>query len=122
MATGRYAWPVSRGGQITSRFGQRGGSFHAESISAPPGTTGGGLDNRVVTYAGWNGGYGKCVIISHGGSSTLYGHLSQIMVKHGQTVQKGQTIGGGIHRQKQRAAPALRSARRRIAEEPTAVF
>lgn len=50
-------------------------------------------DNGVVTYAGWNGGYGKCVIISHGGSSTLYGHLSQIMVKHGQTVQKGQTVG-----------------------------
>lgn len=94
VATGRYAWPVSRGGQITSRFGQRGGSFHAGvDIGAPQGTPVVASDNGVVTYAGWNGGYGKCVIISHGGSSTLYGHLSQIMVKHGQTVQKGQTVG-----------------------------
>lgn len=94
VATGRYTWPVSRGGQVTSRFGYRSGSFHSGiDIAVPQGTPVIASDNGVVTYAGWNGGYGKCVIISHGASSTLYGHLSQIMVTHNQKVQKGQTIG-----------------------------
>jgi murein DD-endopeptidase MepM/ murein hydrolase activator NlpD len=94
VATGRYTWPVSRGGQITSRYGQRGGGFHSGvDIAAPQGTPVVASDNGVVTYTGWNGGYGKCVIISHGASSTLYGHLSQVTASHGQKVQKGQTIG-----------------------------
>jgi murein DD-endopeptidase MepM/ murein hydrolase activator NlpD len=47
-----------------------------------------------VFSAGWRGGYGKCIIVLHGGSvSTLYGHLSQIRVRAGQTVQRGQLIG-----------------------------
>lgn len=94
VATGRYTWPLSRGGQITSRYGMRGGRLHAGvDIGAPTGTPIVAADNGVVTAAGWNGGYGKCVTISHGASSTVYGHLSQIMVKQGQTVEKGQTIG-----------------------------
>jgi murein DD-endopeptidase MepM/ murein hydrolase activator NlpD len=41
-----------------------------------------------------SGGYGKCVIISHGyGYQTLYGHMSQIDVKEGDKVKKGQRIG-----------------------------
>ena len=47
-----------------------------------------------VTIAGWSGGYGKMVEIDHGnGFATRYGHLSEILVKVGQTVQIGQTIG-----------------------------
>ncbi len=94
VATGRYTWPVSRGGYVSSRYGRRGGGFHSGvDIAAPRGTPVIASDNGVVTYAGWNGGYGKCIILSHGGCSTLYGHLSQITAKHGQKVQKGQTIG-----------------------------
>lgn len=38
----------------------------------------------TVTWASWNGGYGNCIIISHGnGNSTLYGHLSGYNVFHG---------------------------------------
>ena len=47
-----------------------------------------------VTLAGWNSGYGNCVIIDHGGGkATLYAHMSSIGVSNGQAVTKGQTIG-----------------------------
>lgn len=46
------------------------------------------------TGGGWGGGYGNHIIISHGnGFSTLYGHLSRIMVSNGQWVNQGQQIG-----------------------------
>ncbi len=46
-----------------------------------------------VTLVGWNGGYGKCVIIDHGnGYKTIYGHLNGYKVKEGEWVKKGQTI------------------------------
>ena len=48
----------------------------------------------TVTLAGWNSGYGNCVVIDHGGGkATLYGHMSSIGVSKGQTVSKGQQIG-----------------------------
>jgi len=48
----------------------------------------------IVTFAGWNGGYGKCVVIKHQfGFETLYGHLSTINVSTGQKVKAGQFIG-----------------------------
>ncbi|MBL7650246.1 MAG: M23 family metallopeptidase, partial [Candidatus Hydrogenedentes bacterium] len=41
---------------------------------------------------GW--GYGNHVIINHGfGYTTLYGHLSRIVVRPGQAVKRGQLIG-----------------------------
>lgn len=47
-----------------------------------------------VTIAGREGGYGNMVEISHGnGLATRYGHLSKILVKVGQTVHIGETIG-----------------------------
>jgi murein DD-endopeptidase MepM/ murein hydrolase activator NlpD len=48
----------------------------------------------TVVRAGWAGGYGRMVEIDHGnGFSTRYGHLSRILVKVGQTVAAGETIG-----------------------------
>jgi murein DD-endopeptidase MepM/ murein hydrolase activator NlpD len=48
----------------------------------------------TVTFAGALGIYGDTVILDHGlGLYTLYGHLRQIDVKAGQTVERGQTIG-----------------------------
>ena len=47
-----------------------------------------------VVLARWNGGYGNCIIIDHGGgTATLYAHLSSISVGAGQTVSRGQRIG-----------------------------
>jgi len=47
-----------------------------------------------VIYAGWLGGYGKVVKISHGrGYMSLYAHQSKLAVKKGQYVERGQVIG-----------------------------
>ena len=47
-----------------------------------------------VTIAGWDGGYGNMVEIDHGnGLATRYGHLSKILVKVGQFVRIGETVG-----------------------------
>lgn len=48
----------------------------------------------TVSYAGWNGGYGKYISISHSnGYMSFYGHLNSIGVKQGQKVSQGQEIG-----------------------------
>lgn len=47
----------------------------------------------TVIFAGEKGGYGNCVIISHGnGLATLYGHLSQILVKTNDQVKVNDVI------------------------------
>ena len=50
--------------------------------------------NGTAVHAGDLGNYGNCVILDHGlGVQSLYGHLSSIGVKVGDTVNKGQTLG-----------------------------
>ncbi len=47
-----------------------------------------------VAFAGRNGIYGNMVALDHGlGLVTLYGHLSEIAVKVGQTIGKGEALG-----------------------------
>ncbi len=48
----------------------------------------------TVTYAGWENGYGRLIKIRHlYGIETRYGHLSQIDVKVGQKISRGDKIG-----------------------------
>jgi murein DD-endopeptidase MepM/ murein hydrolase activator NlpD len=48
----------------------------------------------TVTSAGWSGGYGRMVEVDHGnGFATRYGHMSEILVKEGQTIKPGQVVG-----------------------------
>ncbi|HHY36732.1 MAG TPA: M23 family metallopeptidase [Firmicutes bacterium] len=93
QGTGRLSWPMSRG-SITSRYGLRSGRMHSGvDIAAPTGTPIYAADSGVVTMAQWYSGYGKTVIIDHGnGISTLYGHCSEILVRVGSKVEKGQLI------------------------------
>lgn len=101
-AGGDFLWPTPSCTYVTSHFaplrvnpvtGQLrphtgtdiGAQYGADIIAAAAGT---------VKYAGWNGGYGNCVIIDHGGGrSTLYSHMSSIGVSLGQTVSAGQSVG-----------------------------
>jgi len=48
----------------------------------------------VVVFTGDLGIYGNTVVIDHGmGLMSLYGHLSEVGVKEGQYVKKGEVIG-----------------------------
>lgn len=46
-----------------------------------------------VILARINGGYGNNIMLQHENLISVYGHLSQILVKEGQTVQEGDLIG-----------------------------
>ncbi|CRH26198.1 Septal ring factor [Chlamydia trachomatis] len=47
----------------------------------------------TVIFAGQKGGYGNCVIVSHGnGLATLYGHLSSVLVSPNQQIKVGEVI------------------------------
>lgn len=92
--TGSFIWPTY-GGYISSYQGMRWGQFHKGiDIARPYNRTIKAADNGVVVFAGWDGGYGKKIIIDHrNGFRTVYAHLATISVRVGQTVQKGQKIG-----------------------------
>ena len=93
-------WPVS--GKLESGmggrrnpFGGRGFEYHeGQDIDAVYGTPVMVAASGTVTIAGRERGYGNVIYVDHGaGLSTRYGHLSQIDVKIGQSVTRGQTIG-----------------------------
>lgn len=92
-------WPTA-GGTISSRFGSRNSpwgigstdhrgidiaNYHGADIYAAA--------DGVVTFSGWNGGYGRSMEIEHGyGIKTVYAHTSELLVSAGQYVKKGQLI------------------------------
>lgn len=93
-------WPVS--GKLESGmggrrnpFGGRGFEYHeGQDIDASYGTPVMVAAGGTVTIAGRQRGYGNVIYVDHGaGLSTRYGHLSEIDVKVGQMVTRGQTIG-----------------------------
>jgi murein DD-endopeptidase MepM/ murein hydrolase activator NlpD len=96
--TGQMMYPTV--GPVTSSFGWRMHpilgyeKFHAGiDFGADYGTLIYAADSGTVIFAGWYGGYGNAVIIDHGNRiTTLYGHASELYVREGQAVQKGQPI------------------------------
>ncbi len=92
-------WPTR--GRISSGFGMRrnpfggGSQFHyGIDIAGTHGTPVYATANGQVSFAGYRGGFGNLVIISHGyGFQTYYAHLSGFAVSNGQWVKRGQVIG-----------------------------
>jgi murein DD-endopeptidase MepM/ murein hydrolase activator NlpD len=61
---------------------------------APTGAPVRSIGEGKVDFAGRMNGYGNVVEIDHGrGDTTLYAHLSQVDVRQGQAVERGQRIG-----------------------------
>jgi murein DD-endopeptidase MepM/ murein hydrolase activator NlpD len=94
----RFVWPVK--GPISSPFGPRIHpvygipSFHnGIDLAVPEGTPVRAAMAGVVSFAGWEGGFGLLVVLDHqNGYETYYAHLSRILVRVGQRVSAGETI------------------------------
>ena len=72
----------------TAKF-HNGMDFSA-NIGTPVYATGDG----VIKKAGWQSGYGKIIVVSHGfGYETWYAHLNKYNVRVGQKVVRGEVIG-----------------------------
>ncbi|MFN4215853.1 MAG: peptidoglycan DD-metalloendopeptidase family protein [Brevinematales bacterium] len=88
-------------GKFTSGFGIRidpfsgGRGYHTGiDIASRYGTPIKAAKEGRISFVGWKGGYGLCVIIKHQmGYETVYGHLATTTVQEGQYVSQGQIIG-----------------------------
>ncbi|HSK08283.1 MAG TPA: M23 family metallopeptidase [Vicinamibacterales bacterium] len=92
-------WPSQ--GNLSASYGRRVDPFNGElahhsgiDISAPKGQPVYATAAGTVKSAGWNGDYGKMVVIDHGfGLVTRYGHLHDFTVKAGDEVERMQQVG-----------------------------
>jgi len=97
---GIMKWPVTGHTRISSPYGNRihpilkTKRFHAGiDIPAPTGTNIVAAASGRVAFAGTQGGYGRTIILDHGGGiMTLYAHNSQLMVSEGAQVSQGSVI------------------------------
>ncbi|MDD2554016.1 MAG: peptidoglycan DD-metalloendopeptidase family protein [Desulfotomaculaceae bacterium] len=89
----RLSWPCEGG--VVSSFGMRWGRMHEGiDLAADYGSSVVAVAGGTVVDAGWDGGYGMKVDISHGGGLvTRYAHLSEINAAVGDSVNRGETIG-----------------------------
>jgi len=89
-----FRWPVR--GRVISGFGPKpnGNTNDGINLSVPEGTPVQAAADGVVAYAGNElKGYGNLVLIRHSnGWVTAYAHNSQILVKRGEEVRRGQVI------------------------------
>jgi len=96
---GIFALPIQ--GKLISNYGrQKNTDFNTYTfnsgidISAPLGEVVHAAGSGEVIYTGSIKGYGQIIIIDHGGrTSTLYAHLSKILIDIGDKVKKGQILG-----------------------------
>ncbi|HZK02263.1 MAG TPA: peptidoglycan DD-metalloendopeptidase family protein [Anaerovoracaceae bacterium] len=97
---GGLAWPAPSSKRVTSEFGYRlhpilkVNKLHTGlDIGVASGSQVVAANDGKVIKAAWNNSYGYMVMIDHGGGIvTLYAHNSQLKVKTGDIVVRGQTI------------------------------
>ena len=99
---GDFMWPAPKYTRISSPFGYRihpitgvyslhKGTDMVSAKNTPILAANSGKVSKAYNYV--NGGYGKYLIIDHGGGYvTLYAHCNEVLVKKGDVVTKGQQI------------------------------
>lgn len=95
-----FQWPMADP-RVTSEYGYRTHPVYGTrrlhagiDLGAPAGTPIYAANDGVVIFAGTQGGYGRTVIVDHGGGlTTLYAHMSELGSVQGQTVRRGDTVG-----------------------------
>jgi len=89
-----FRWPVR--GRVIAAFGPKPNGVQNDGINlaVPEGTPIKAAEDGVVAYAGSElKGYGNLVLVRHpNGFVTAYAHASDILVKRGETVKRGQVI------------------------------
>lgn len=98
-SAGMFRLPMP--GLLTSQYGYRrhpmgGGEkfHHGIDIANKSGNSVVAAASGTVSRVGYNGSYGRYIIVTHGGGyETLYAHLSRQLVRAGQEVDQGQLIG-----------------------------
>lgn len=98
-AGARLSWPLR--GKVTSEYGTRVHPvFKTKSqhtgidIDGNKGDPVRSAQNGQILFSGWLRGYGQVIIIDHGNNlTTVYAHLSSVLVREGQSVKMGQVIG-----------------------------
>ncbi len=89
-----FRWPVR--GRVMAGFGPKPNGLQNDGINlaVPEGTPVKAAEDGVVAYAGNElKGYGNLVLVRHSnGFVTAYAHASEIMVKRGDEVKRGQVI------------------------------
>jgi murein DD-endopeptidase MepM/ murein hydrolase activator NlpD len=89
-----FRWPVR--GRIIAGFGPKSNGVQNDGINlaVPEGTPIKAADEGVVAYAGNElKGYGNLVLIRHtNGFVSAYAHASELLVKRGDTIKRGQVI------------------------------
>jgi murein DD-endopeptidase MepM/ murein hydrolase activator NlpD len=93
-------YPLPYAVPVTSNYGWRQNpvtgdwSLHSGiDLGAPMGTPVLAAKSGRVEFAGWSGGYGNLVELSHDNMGTRYAHLAAIYVAPGQRVVRGQQVG-----------------------------
>ena len=88
-------WPVR--GKVIQAFGPKsgGGQNDGINVSVPEGTPIKAAEDGVVAYSGNElKGYGNLVLVRHAnGFVTAYAHASELAVRKGETIKRGQVIG-----------------------------
>jgi murein DD-endopeptidase MepM/ murein hydrolase activator NlpD len=89
-----FRWPVR--GRVVTGYGAKtnGKSNDGINVAVPEGTPVKAAEDGVVAYSGNElKGYGNLVLIRHSnGYVTAYAHASELMVKRGETIKRGQII------------------------------
>ncbi len=98
LASTPSIWPTK--GWMSSRFGYRISPFTGKKefhrgidIATRMGAPIIAPADGIVSFTGWDGGYGRTLTINHGyGLVTRFAHLKKALVKKGQHVKRGETI------------------------------